>query len=560
MTMKKGSLNNRPNRGAIVSGLTLLLCLTLAGCYQDKSTLATNLIEAPKVNDKELGRDLFVEYLDHLVLEPEIERREGFDFKWEIFTGTDENNLKREVIGTDLKLDYTVDKPQSTTPYRLLLTVTDTRHDGLEYLYTWPLTVQGSILSGLLVAETSDGKTSDLAYIKSPNITAQYDREPKVLRPLLKQTPTGAIKGRVNNLLYTYFGYKGFMSSGTAVWATTEDGQLLQFNHKDFLLQADLATDKLVAYKPTNDLRASQLSLSTKSLFLGTNAGYYWINNLCGATYYRERPVFMVPEELLAGVSMSNGVTGCYPDGNNDAMIVWYDDKQGAIRTILEKNYTPTLGSYAKNEAFDPSNLPDRAAIAIAYTEDGKGARLLLKSKSGVYELYTIIHHVPEKRDWRTKEIIQYEAPATAHKRYAIPSDGQRLLDQAVSVFFAERHQLLYIITPQSVYALTYGLNEVADLQPTPLYTTPAGERLTMGSLLVQGDYAQYKAPMKNKQLKWNGSALILCSQNGSQVGGGTVRVIPIDPEAAASGKLLPDQAETYTGFDEILYVTHIGD
>lgn len=544
------------------SGLLLLITSALlTGCYKDMSTLATNPIADLSLDTTGISKNLYVEYLDELVLEPKLQSEEGLTFKWELFATNDENNLKRELIGTDLKLRYTIDKPQSNTPYRLLLTITDTKHDNLESLYSWSVTVQGSILSGLLVAETSDGETTELSYIKDRNVTVKYDREPKVFRQMLKATPTGPVKGLVNNLIYTYFGYKGWMSPGTVVWVTTEDGRLLQLDHKDFNLLGDLSTEKLVAYKPDPNLKAKNLHLSARSLFLDSSAGYYWINNVNGGAYYREAPFFADPDPLLANVHMSNGVAGCYSDGNPSSMILWYDDTTGEIRTICEKNYVLEVSGYLKNATFDPDNLPGQEAVAIAYTEDGKGGRLLLRSKSDrSYSLYTVTHYVPEKKDWRTKEIIQYEAPASANRAYTISSEGAAILRQAKSVFFAERNNVFYAVTDQAVYAFTYGLSDEVATPTAPVYMAPAGETLTMGCLFVQGDYAQQKAVMKKKQLPWNEAALILVSQKGTGKGSGTVRIVPIDPDRAAAGTLLTSQAIEYTGFDKILNVTHIGD
>lgn len=557
-------LNNKSKR----LHLSLLTFCLLFGssfftsCYKDLSKLGTDTIEPVKLDTAGISKVLYVEQQSDLVLEPKLENTEGLKFKWEISKYADEYKKDREVIGENLHLHYTVTKPLASKPYRLILTITDTNNGNLEYIYDWALNVRGAIISGLLIADSEDGIHTDFSYIKSPTLSVKYKGDQKILRQMLSKTKAGPIKGRVDDIFYSYFGnsYKYFRA-GTVVWARTKDGQVLQFNSVDFELLSDLKGDKLVLYKTTPDLKAEQLFLSSGSIFMKTNGGFYAMSDIRQYSRPNMMPFFDVPIDHLNNVSISNGVIGRAYWQSNEAQAIWYNDKAGRIEALYSANIgsTPIIQLYDSCTAFNPSNLIGKKAITIANTRDLKGARILLKDvATGDFELYTVIHRVNEKKN-RQGKIEQAASAAVGDKKFSVPANMATVLNQAKSVFFDNNQNLLFIVTEQHIYVATYGLGEEMTFYDTPRYTIPSGERIVLGKQFEQGEWQVNAGGLwPSITLAYNNNALIIASQKGDKEG--IVRVLPIDGKNAAVGLLLPDKAETFTGFAEILDVTHIGE
>lgn len=558
---------------SILTTLVMVMLTFLTGCYKDKSTFAYDTIAPVELDTVGIPKKLFVEYKSNLKLEPKLANHEGLKFKWEIYKSTKDAKTDKITIGTELALDYKADLPESTNPYNLLLTVTDTKHGDLETIYNWQLTIQGRITSGLLVAEKLDDNTSDLSYIKSPNITTNYkDKPATILKNLLGETKAGKIKGEVNQLLYNYFGYpwRPFPYS-RIVWVTTTDGQLLQLNKKDMELKADLTSNDMVVYKPKEDLKAQHIFLTSQSLFLRTDAGYYTMQGLTG--YLNDIGYFQVPEESLGKLQISNDQLGEIAWNNPEAMGLYYDNTEGKIKNIKFNGGLYSLYDYKKATAengkekqqteestFDPEKLTGYTAIAVANTSNNQEGRLLLKSSSGEYELYTVVHPAKEQKNWKTKEITKPKQDPIALKKYTISSEAKKVLEGAKAVFFSPVADLIYVVTHQSIYALTYSsLKKEVKYNSTPLYTIPSGETITKAKIFIQGDYS---VNMGNTRpvLPWNLKALVVVSEKSEKEG--TVRVIPMDKENLAKGTLLTSDSEieTHTGFGKILYVTHVGD
>ena len=145
----------------------LLLCLlSLYSCYEDSSTLATNNIGNITFTEKQ--SELYVGSMEELTLIPDIQIAEGTNtdaltYEWALtetpVTSSSSYNFEYEIISTDPQLNYIVERPVSTSPYTLLLTITDTVHDNLQYTKYWKIYVQSTFLDGLLISDTQNGTT-----------------------------------------------------------------------------------------------------------------------------------------------------------------------------------------------------------------------------------------------------------------------------------------------------------------------------------------------------------------------------------------------------------------
>ncbi|MDD7438208.1 MAG: hypothetical protein PUK66_05150, partial [Bacteroidales bacterium] len=126
--------------------------------------------------------------------------------------------------------------------------------------------------------------------------------------------------------------------------------------------------------------------------------------------------------------------------------------------------------------------------------------------------------------------------------------------------FFSKKYNLLYAVTTNKIFAFTF-VGTDSEIKPSkPLYEVKGDEVISSGKLFIQGEYNFEPATVGGSvlpELKYNCMALILSIQKGAE---GIVRILPIDPNFATSGLLLPDKAYDYTGFGTILDVTPIGE
>lgn len=542
----------------LIVAFTILVSV-LSSCYKDKSSLPTNPISAVTIDTAGIATEQFVDYQTRLVIEPKLDAQfqsSNLSYKWQITEKADLNSTKLETIGTQLKLDYLATKPISSKPYYIFLTITDNDHSGLEYIYSWPLVIRGSFISGLVVADTKDeGQTSNLTYIKSKDLSMKYDGEEKIFPDLL-QSPSGApISGKVKKLTYAYWGMTYF-GRDSYVWANTEDGKLLKYSIKDFSLVGDLSDEKVVIYKP-KDLKVNNHFCAGEYFFLDTSNGVYKISHKARTS----ETVFSVPERTLADAKISDGVVGTLGNRQNrDGFAIYYDDKAGAIHGLAAyQSYQFHKETFTSATPFDPNNLPGYTSVAADVTEDGKYGRILLKNNAGKYGLYIVKMHVAEKKDYSTGQTLQPEEKATAQSKYTVAQEGEEVLKNAKSIFFSKRNDLFYAVLADKIYAFIYGGS--SELKPTEvLYSTANGETITGAKLFIQGEYNFEPALVGTKTLPalpHNCMSLILTIQRGKE---GIVRILPIDPNFATSGKLLSNQARDYKGFGTILDVTPIGE
>lgn len=99
--------------------------------------------------------ELYVGSMEELTLIPDIQIAEGTNtdaltYEWALtetpVTSSSSYNFEYEIISTDPQLNYIVERPVSTSPYTLLLTITDTVHDNLQYTKYWKIYVQALFL------------------------------------------------------------------------------------------------------------------------------------------------------------------------------------------------------------------------------------------------------------------------------------------------------------------------------------------------------------------------------------------------------------------------------
>lgn len=551
----------------------ILTCIVLAfaasglvGCYEDKSTYATDLIPDIVLTDTETTA-IYTGYLEQIDFAPELtqggkvlEDNDNYTYTWELNEVPDENQF--QTISTERELHVTVPNGISTTPYLLKLTVKDQEND-LEYLFWWDLYIQSAFLDGLVISDTKDGATSDLTLVLNQKLTTNYaGKEEKIFRNILASgSSAAAYPGLLRSLTPMLFGYI-YSKPKHYLWATDQNGELVRFNCEDYSVASGgdvllYASEGQKFYKlfGTGNNNSSQTLMVAMS-----NAGNYCIQ--CVST-----EVFSWPNTAMNASSMKNGICASRSySANNECVAAWLDEKTNKL--IVADPYFAGYLIYhtiTGSGAYDADNLGDQQVIAAGMTYTENIPALLLKDNAGTYAIYTITPHQAEEGyytdpdNWEGWVVTSPEIPYGPRARIEIPAEGKALLDQATGTAFCTMQAILYVATADGIYAIDFasGKAVVSDVKFTP----DAGEKITSVKLYQQGQY-QYSSNMcgdgenqYRELLDWTNYAVIVTTQKSDTEG--CVYVVPMTQ--IGTGNLDKAQALKYDGFGKILDVTTTG-
>lgn len=516
-------------------------------CYDDKSTLATNFIDEVVIDTTGIKPDHYIGYQERLRIAPAItikgnNSESGLLYEWAlaIFSQT---SSEFEVVSTDKIFEEVISRPISPASYTLKLTVTDTAHDNLQYQCLWNVYVQSSFLDGLLITDTQDGTSSDLTLVMNNRLTMNYDREERIYRQILENANGVPYNKLMASLTYEIYGSPTSGSRVNQVWAITDDGECVRFHTETFSINGTFDDESIITYRPEG-LQFKSLFRAYQMFFANTTQGFYSLTNVSTNSFgwYDATTAGYFPNNDIIAATSSSSVFY-----NN---IVWLDKtREQFVAHTGRLGFITSVSPYEKNAIFDPNDLPNRTAIAASMLEDGSISTFLLKDNaSGEYTIYTL------------GQGSDANPTAIARNRYFIPSAGKELLDNALSVFFAQRENVLYVATENAIYAILYGSGDNATISTDPKYTISAGETITKAKLYQQGhhtndSYTTTNTPPEITPLAWNNKAIILVTQKGNL--DGKVYVMPISQPGI--GTLDPSNGLAYDGFGKILDVITVG-
>lgn len=526
----------------IILYLSFLLSVTFSSCYKDTSTLAENLIEKVVLDTTGIQKELYVGSQDVLTLTPKIKQgnRESLTFEWSISEEVKtEKNTKMKPIGDQLELRYEIERPIASIPYMLQLTITDRKHGNLQYFYTWDLNVQSTFITGLIIADTKDGITSNLTYVKNKDLSTNYDKEEVIYRNILKADSV-LINGLVSSLNYTSLGrfYRPHVSQ---LWVTTTEGKVIRYDTGDFSVNGHSDKANLILYKPEN-FKFNFFVKGGDFFFANTNYGNYSLTT--------ERVnTFSTPDPIIGKAQFNNNVVAGTPHSNaKHYNTVWLEESTGAFTAYTEtKNFSFALAGFTKTSAFDPNTLNDKIALTGEISQDNSIANFLLKDKKtntyGIFQLDL----------GQSQPHIQ----GSAKGMFSIPLSFKDKMDAAVSYFFSKTENLLYVATQTEIYTISFGLGDEAIVNTTPIYVLPANEQMKKSKLFLQGQYAARANDIAAKltpELPLNLKALIVVSQRTDNQG-----VVHILPLVNNGTKVNEKAGHTYDGFGKVLDVIGIG-
>lgn len=525
----------------------LVNILSLSGCYDDKSTLAISSIDYVSIDTTGIELRQYVGYQEILDIIPIIKpEKPGLQYQWAL---TDIPNLfgELQVISTEKELHYVMNRPISAQPYYLQLTITDTENDELQNTCMWEVYVQSTFTSGLLIADSKE-ETSDFTYIKNQTVSERYDKEEKIYRQILKTANGTSYPGIISSLTFNNFSNKT-----NQVWAITSEGYCSRFDCMDFSENGNSDSEKLLPFKPEG-FKFYSFFKGHQRFFANTSNGIY-------SFMPQAANLFSVPDGTVTGCKINNNIYANNTDeANSSYYIVWLDKEKGAFLAYTSPSFNQyALKGYQENNAFNPNDMGNQSAIAAITTENGKQTTFCLKQDdTGSYAIYTLNNYVAAVTQWNEEleEIIEISPAieASAQSKYTIPDEGKELLDQAVSVFFAKKENILYVATRQGIYAIIYGMGNTATVSTLAKFAPEPGEYITLAKLFQQGYYTRnLNAIIGNNpsmpELPWNNKAIIVATQKSDSEG--KLYVIPMTSQVG-TGNLDKSKALIYDGFNKI--------
>lgn len=152
---------------------------SLAACYEDKGNYDYTELNEISVVSPAAGTYFPVDRYDVLHIEPQLAFTQEtlddsqLDFLWEMYLDDWANTeAKAVVLGRERILDAIISRPQSTTDYALVLTVTE-KLTGAAYRTKYRVSIQPSVLSGLMVLQDDQGRCR-LDYLASTNAEPSF--------------------------------------------------------------------------------------------------------------------------------------------------------------------------------------------------------------------------------------------------------------------------------------------------------------------------------------------------------------------------------------------------
>ena len=166
-------------------------------CFEDESSLEIKNLNPIRIENLSLNGTYAVYMGDTLNIEPLVFCEGSPDtelsFEWEL-SG---NTIVPTILDSTMYMSAQIIAPPASNPYLLKFTVTDNT-TGIVRIEKFSVSVQSPYGTGLIVADTKDGLTSDLSLIRSREFTADIpsdNDEKKIFRHIWSQNNGAPLEG-----------------------------------------------------------------------------------------------------------------------------------------------------------------------------------------------------------------------------------------------------------------------------------------------------------------------------------------------------------------------------
>lgn len=544
--------------------LSLIICVVSAfgimSCTDDDSTLATGGIQNVNIQTPGLSDTLRVGYLDTLNISPVVSQGENagtsdLSYLWEIADQSGTRNIEFDTLSTTKDLHAVISNDVNPSPYILRLTVTDNANGGLEYSKLWYVLVRSTFVDGIVVSSTYDGTTSDLSLVMDKDVTVGFTGDAKLYHNILFNR-SGSSCGQLMTQL-THSVYGGSYTSNSSereLYAIGADGTLYRYNTENFSLDGTSREDNNEVFSYVgNNTKFERTFIANSFLFAVSDKGTYLM-------YTPTANIFAIPNSTVSAYPIDNGAVAARSRDANNYGVFWFDNEKGKIVSLsnaagymffaLDDDLSATSG------VFDPNALSGYRAIAAGFPSlnTNEPAFLLRETSTGKYYIFTLSQYTEEVWNSDYTEMISPAQKPAAQSKIGIPEAGKQLLDNAVSVFFAQNQRILYIATADGLYAINFN-GQTPEVYSTAKFTPAPGEKITSAKIFVQGSFNVGLTMAPTDQLPYTYNAVLVATTNSNNEG--KLTLLPMTQ--FGTGNLDASKAVTWTGFGRILDFCPVG-
>lgn len=493
----------------------LLLVIITHSCFEDNSSLDINTIEGVEIDTTGISK-LSVYQFDNLQVEPNLNYQglaeSQLSYEWKI--NLEPNDTIYQVLSEDKYLNEEISFKPTNPGYdhQLVYTITDLNTD-LKYIMSWQLTVLNNIGEGIVIAETTDGTTTDMSHIMSAEVTTDF---------------TGV---SVKHHVYSKI-------NGTTIPGITKQLKYYQIYGKNAVL--GISDEMIYRIEPldytlagTNDDLFYVAEPSYKPQALGqVNQGSLFINDgRLTSTYFGASQKFGNPFTTNYTVP---DIIAANPVANPPVTINYYSE------VIDRFVYQPSITSFGDRNnyeipanttaVFNPATQTNMVNLAAGVGTNGNFRHLLKNKNTGAVQLYIFNGGSTVYPDVFPPE------PIALYDLFNAPD-----ITQAKYFVFLDDQKVMYYATETKIYAVIYATS-TAVIQER--YTVAAGEEITTLQVYQQADY-----PFRSSgsYLPLNNKALLMSTYNDTE---GKVYLMPFINTGV--GNIDTPNIKTFTGFNRI--------
>lgn len=502
--------------------------LILAGCFQDKSTFDTNKIDEVKIEVvsanfyDESTKAFIIPTLE--VLNVKIKVTKGSNNNPNVTYGWKINAapwlLPSLDLGESNELSYKVGLKISTTdPYRLSVTITD-KDTGLKYFKEWKLFVSGKFAEGIVIAQTKDNTTSDMAFVSS-QMFAEATVKEYVDQNIFSAAQGAKMTGQITHMVY--------YASQRSVFGVTDTKESFRVNANDFSLYG--YGKQLFSYDAITTSNATGMYFGNSGNIYMVDKGLVYaaysanVHKFPTAIHYNSNPPYYVDGPLV-----------CYTYNTGDkARGIFYDANSGIIK-VLKATQSPL---YTK--VYDlKTGVTNKKSVA-AGTNNNEMLSLILKDKT------TNIHTI-----YRAYNGTETPVPANIDEVTSVDIPAGNDINNAKGFFICDNQPVIYYFTSTAIYAIN---TQTGTPVVNQKYTVNAGEEITTMQVFQQAWYQQARKKVATPVAAHNKTLLISTYNSSSKVG----KLIAVPIINLGEGNLDKANQKEFSGFDKITAVASVG-
>lgn len=526
-------------RSIIVLSIAFVACLT--ACYEDKSTSGTVRGEiSVDINTDEISNGILtIANGETLSLEPIINQKDAlhsdFSYLWELTLTSDEREKKFSILGEEKNLNWVITRAPSTYPYTLVYTVTD-NNTGISCISSLKIRVVNSAGDGVVVADTRDGRTSDLTLVRSKHLSHQYSKDTFYKRNAYSATNGTAFDGIIEEIFYGRVGIYGKFKY--YLYAMSEKN-IESLTTDTYSVNQDLS--QLFMLVPTGGTftRIFPTKLDILAVY---DDDLYGFNSTQISNFYKfgDPYNYVKPSEIASKRHVNRFLVQ-----NPGTFTSFIDDTDGKLYCydlFNQKTIRPMTQGISAN-AYPPDQFS-------GYTQIGSFLGVF-DSENSSFEFFHILESPQNEIKFygNTYRYDKEEGAAVYETTRACTTVSCPDIAQAFAFDGCVTREVVFYATQTKVYSCVLGASSAAS---TPQFTAPKDQIIT--AIKVYRDSWFNTSSKPNSDNKEETSAmhdnLLMVATYDSASGEGTLYALPI---SGASGTLTQSDAEhTYTGFGKI--------